>query len=165
MFSSGIFLLLKINSYRLKRSGQGSVYVLQAANTHTHTHTQTHMSFYLLQNKSNSCEEAEKRINANLWKDEKLTSNRTHWAIRMNYWCMSIFMQVTIEKVLIFSLNLQRKVAASPFSDFILIRNRQCGSFSMCRINSTGRFPGSTLWEDTFNAIPHYLTFPLSDSL
>lgn len=88
-------------------SGRGSVCVL---NTH-----KRHLSFYLLKYKSNSCEAAEKAVNANPWKDEKLTSNHTHWAIRMNYWCMLIFMQVIIGKVLIFSPNLQRKVPPSLF--------------------------------------------------
>lgn len=91
-------------------SGQGSVCVLQAANTHTH---KTHLSFYLPQYKSNSCEAAEKAVNANPWKDEKLTSNRTYWAIRMNYWCVLIFMQVIIGTVLIFSPNMQCKVLPS----------------------------------------------------
>lgn len=148
-------------------SGQGNVCVCVCVHwQQQHTHKRR-MSFYLLQYKSNSHEAAAKAVNANPWKDGKLTSNRTHWAIRMNYWCMLIFMQVIIGKVLIFSPNLQRKVlpSLSP-AQCLYFNQRQTAKqrwVSMYWINSSGSFPGSALWEDIFSVLPHYLTFLLSD--
>lgn len=93
-------------------SGQGSV--CTDASKHTH-YTKDICLFTCCSANQIHVKQQKRAVNANPWKDGKLTSNRTHWAIRMNYWCMLIFMQVIIGKVLIFSPNLQHKVPLSLF--------------------------------------------------
>lgn len=138
-------------------SGQSSVCVWVCSK-----HTQSKDICLFTCRRTNEIHAKRKAVNANPWKDGTLTPNRTHWAIRMNYWCMLIFMQVIMGKVLIFLPNLQRKVLPSLFRAQWLHFNQKQTAFGMYRINS-GRFPGSALWWDVFSVLAHRLTFLLSD--
>lgn len=108
-----------------------------------------HKSKHLLQWNPHWCEAEERTVNARSLNDEKLIFNCTYWVVSVNYWYILIFIQVKYGNVLIFPLNLQHKM---PPSTFIWIWNRQKGRVHF-QINSSGRFPGSALWDDIFRLL------------